>query len=505
MKCDKVLSNEMRKCPNQKIFVLLNDIIKTSFKFKEDNMRKVELTLKENYKYKTIKKLVETNGNKERARIKLHLKTIRQINRLIAGYKEFGKEFFVHGNRGRKPKHALTDEFKDSIETLYVSKYFDCTYTQFTEYLAEREHIFLSIAEVGQVLRERYILSPRARKITKKNLKKKLLAEKAKAKSKNEIAKLQSAIVAVEDAHPRQPRCIYFGEEIQTDACIHLWFGNFKTTLHAAIDDSTGYVVAAYFDHQETLNGYYNIYYQILTKFGIPYLFKTDKRTVFEYNKKGTTSDEDNTFTQFAYACSQLGTSIECSSVPEFKPRIERLFESFQLRLIPELRLANISSIEEANNFLPTFLEKYNSKFALCINNTKSVFEKQPDLQKINLTLAVLSRRVVDTGHSVYFKKKHYRTVNSVGTPIYFGKGTKCMVIEAFDKKLYATIEDSIFALEEISEVQALSENFDEILPSDSKKIYIPKMIHPWKRQSFEKFAEKQLSKINKELEKQAS
>lgn len=137
-------------------------------------MRKVELTLKENYKYKTIKKLVETNGNKERARIKLHLKTIRQINRLIAGYKEFGKEFFVHGNRGRKPKHALTDEFKDSIETLYVSKYFDCTYTQFTEYLAEREHIFLSIAEVGQVLRERYILSPRARKVTKKNLKKKV-------------------------------------------------------------------------------------------------------------------------------------------------------------------------------------------------------------------------------------------------------------------------------------------------------------------------------------------
>lgn len=61
---------------------------------------------------------------------------------------------------------------------------------------------------------------------------------------------------------------------------MHLWFGNTKTALHAAIDDSTGYVVAAYFDNQETLNGYYNIYYQILTKYGIPYLFKTDKRTV---------------------------------------------------------------------------------------------------------------------------------------------------------------------------------------------------------------------------------
>ena len=464
-------------------------------------MRKVELSLKENYKYKTIKKLVETNGNKERARIKLGLKSIRQINRLIAGYKKYGKEFFVHGNRGRKPKHALSNELKDEIELLYTSKYFDCTYTQFTEYLAERENIFLSTPEVGQILREKYILSPKSRKVTKKNIKKKLLAEKQKAKSKKEKAKIQSNIVAVEDAHPRQSRCIYFGEEIQTDACIHLWFGNTKTALHTAIDDSTGHVVAAYFDNQETLNAYYNIYYQILIKYGIPYLFKTDKRTIFEYNKKGTTLDEDNTFTQFAYACNQLGTSIESSSVPEFKPRIERLFESFQLRLIPELRLANITTIEEANNFLPTFLEKYNSKFALYIDNTKSVFEKQPSKEKINLTLAVLSRRVIDTGHSICFKNKHYRTINSVGTPIYFGKGTKCMVIEAFDKTLYATIEDSIFSLEEIPEVQLKSENFDEILPAEPKKIYIPRMIHPFKRQSFEKFIEKQNLKIQKELE----
>ncbi len=454
-------------------------------------MRKVELSLKEKEKYEIIKKLVETNGNKERARIKLKLKSIRQVNRLIAGYKEFGKEFFVHGNRGRKPKHALSDEFKDEIEALYISKYFDCTYTQFTEYLAERENISLSVPEVGQILRERYILSPRARRITKKNMKKKLQIQKEKSKSKKEIAKLQSAIVAIEDAHPRQPRCIYFGEEIQTDSCIHLWFGNTKTALHAAIDDSTGHVVAAYFDHQETLNGYYNIYYQILTKYGIPYLFKTDKRTVFEYNKKGTTSDEDNTFTQFAYACSQLGTAIQTSSTPEFKPRIERLFESFQLRLIPELRLANITTIEEANAFLPSFLEKYNSKFALCIDNTKSVFEKQPSLQKINLTLAVLARRTIDTGHSICFKKKYYRPVNSFGTPIYFGKGTKCMVIKAFDNSLFVTVEDSIFALEEIPEVQAKSLNFDEIQPQEPKKIYIPRMTHPFKRQSFEKFLEK--------------
>ncbi len=230
-------------------------------------MRKVELSLKEQYKYDVIKKLVETNGNKERARIKLGFKSIRQINRLIAGYKKDGKAFFIHGNRGRKPAHALTCEEKDMIEDLYVTKYFDCNYTHFTELLAERENIHLSVDEVRCILKERFILSPKSHKSTKKAIKKLLIQHKKQATSKKEITKIQSNIVAAEDAHPRQPRCIYFGEEVQIDASEHIWFGNTKTHLHAAIDDSTGQVLAAYFDKQETLNGYYNIFYQILHKY----------------------------------------------------------------------------------------------------------------------------------------------------------------------------------------------------------------------------------------------
>ena len=229
-------------------------------------MRKVVLTLKELDKYNTIKKLVETNGNKQRATTHLNI-TVRQVNRLIAGYIAFGKEFFVHGNRGRKPAHSLSIELKNQIEDLYNTKYFDCNYTQFTEFLADRENIFLSVAEVGQILRDRFILSPKSHRISRKNIKKKLMAQQKKSKSKKELTKLQASIVAIEDAHPRQPRCIYFGEEVQIDASEHLWFGNIKSHLHAAIDDSTGQILAAYFDKQGTLNGYYNIYYQILTKY----------------------------------------------------------------------------------------------------------------------------------------------------------------------------------------------------------------------------------------------
>lgn len=249
-----------------KMFVLLNDIIEVSFKFKGGLMRKVVLTLKESKKYVTIRKLVESKGNKKRAATKLGL-TVRQINRLIAGYNKFGKEFFVHGNRGRIPTHALSLEEKDRIEDLYNTKYFDCTYTLFAELLAQRENIHISIDEARTILKQRYILSPKSHKTTKKNLRKLLLQQQKQSTSKKDIAKIQESIVAIEDAHPRQPRCLYFGEEIQMDASEHLWFGDQKTHLHAAIDDSTGQVVAAYFDKQETLHGYYNIYYQILTNY----------------------------------------------------------------------------------------------------------------------------------------------------------------------------------------------------------------------------------------------
>ena len=421
-------------------------------------MRKVELRINEEYKYKIIKKLVETKGNKQRAAVKLK-RSVRQIDRMIAGYKEFGKEFFVHGNRGRKPKNALTDELKPKI---IIHKYFDCTYTLFKELLERRENINLSVDEIRVILRDWFIFSPRTHKSTKRKFRKKLENEIKTAKKK-EQEKLKTKLVLAKDAHPRQPRCQYFGEELQMDACIHPWFGEEKKALHAAIDDATGQVVGLYFDKQETLNGYYYITHQILSKYGIPYLIKTDKRTVFEYKKKASSKVEEDTFTQYAYACKQLGIHIETSSVPEFKPRVERLFQTLQQRLPQELRIAQITTIDKANEFLKQFIIQYNNKFALCINNNKSVFEKQPSDEKINLTLAILCQMVIDSGHSIKYNNEYYRFINKNGNPIYFNKGTKCTVIKSLNGQLFATVDESIFALEKISEIQAKSENFDEI------------------------------------------
>ena len=103
-----------------------------------------------------------------------------------------------------------------------------------------------------------------------------------------------------------------------------------------------------------------------------------------------------------------------------------------------------------------------------------------------------MCQRVVDSGHSIKFNNQYYKFINKIGNPIYFNKGTKCIVIKALDGQLFATVDESIFALEKITEVQAKSENFDEVEKEKERNIYIPRRIHPWKGKSFEEFVKKQ-------------
>jgi transposase len=448
--------------------------------------------MKENDKYITIKKLVETNGNKKRAALVLNC-SLRHINRMIKGYKEHGKEYFIHGNRGRKPAHAFDEKTNNLILDLYRTKYPDANLTHFSELLEKHEHIKASPSAIRSILMQEFILSPKAKRATKKKIKEHLKELKNKAKSTKELADIQTAIIAAEDAHPRRPRCAYAGEMLQMDASVHIWFGEDKTQLHIAVDDATGAIVGAYFDSQETLNGYYNVLHQILTQYGIPYMLFTDKRTVFEYKQKKSTSIEEDTFTQFGYACKQLGIEIKTSSVAQAKGRVERMFQTLQSRLPIDMRLACISTIEQANEFLNSYIKEFNAQFALPIDNIKSVFETQLDIKKINLILAVLSSRKVDSGSCIKFNNSYYLPVDSNGHPVHYRKGTSGMVIKAFDTELYYCVNEQVYGLELLPDHVLSSKNFDLAeTPKGPQKRYIPPMSHPWKQASFEHYCNKQ-------------
>lgn len=450
--------------------------------------------MNEQKKYEVIKKLVDSQGNKNRAAITLGI-TRRQVDRLIIAYKEKGKVAFVHGNRGRKPAITTPNEVRKCVVNLYRTKYFKTNFVHFTELLARNEGISLSVSAVSSFLETENILSPRATKAKKKRLKKQLEQKKVSAKTKKEASEIQANLLAVEDAHPRRPRCAYFGELQQMDASSYEWFGTRKTTtLHIAVDDATGKITGAYFDSQETLKGYYNLYAQILRKYGIPYKFFTDRRTVFTYKKKNAPDIGEDTCTQFAYACKQLGTEIEYSSVPQAKGRVERMFETLQSRLPVELRLAGITDIDAANEFLDSYIDEFNAKFALPSDSIKSVFETQPSEETINLTLAVLTQRTVDSGHCIQFNKHYYRMLNSRGTQEHYLKGTKVMVIQAFDGSLFCSVNDkTIYVLDEVPTHEKKSKELDSDYEKPApQKRYIPPMNHPWRSKTFWKFVKSQ-------------
>ena len=452
-------------------------------------MRKVELRMNEQLKYETIKELVDHRGNKKRAALKLGI-SLRQVNRLISIYKEKGKNGFIHGNRTRKPINAINNSISKDIILLYKTKYQDFNFKHFNEYLVEEENIDVSYNFVYRLLTKEGFLSPKARKQTKRAFKKKKLLEEKKinlAMSNEEIDSIVDREIALEDAHPRGEKPKFFGEVIEQDGSIHLWFGEVKSCLHLAIDKATSTVVGAWFDKEETLNGYYHVFYQILTNYGIPYSFLTDNRTVFNYmslNPDKRTSEKD-ILTQYGYACKQLGIDLKTTSVSQAKGLIERTNGTFQGRLVNELKLNGITTMEEANKYLTeVFVPKFNSKFAMNYKKFPSVFEASPSKEKINYTLAILTPRKIDNGNSIKYKNKYYQPYLNGELKCFMPK-TECLVINAFNGDLLVTINDNIYELKELSRNERFSKNFEQIPVQKEKKKYIPPMNHPWRLSAF--------------------
>ena len=464
-------------------------------------MRKVELRMNEQEKYEIIKELVDHNGNKNRASKKLGISR-RQIDRLIIKYKEKGKSAFVHGNRNRKPISTLDKSISEDIILLYKNKYQDWNFYHFKEFLKKDENIDVSYDFIYKTLTKAGFLSPKARKKTKRDAaKQKLLREKKinLNMSEEQIDTIVSHEIALEDSHPRGEKPKYFGEIIEEDGSIHLWFGDKKTCLHLAVDKATSTIVGAWFDSQETLNGYYHVFYQILTNYGIPYKFFTDNRTVFNYmslNPDKRTSEKD-VLTQYGYACKQLGVELETSSVSQAKGLIERTNGTFQGRLVNELKLNGITTIEEANKYLlDVFVPEFNKRFAMDYKKFESVFEESPSLDKINYTLAVLTPRKIDNGNSIKFQNKYYQPYLDNKLKCFMPK-TECLVIKAYDDSLVASIDNQICELKELSRNERFSKNFEEIPITKEKEKYIPPMSHPFKAESFKKYQEKQASRYH--------
>ncbi|HET0109756.1 TPA: ISNCY family transposase, partial [Streptococcus pneumoniae] len=327
----------------------------------------------------------------------------------------------------------------------------------FCELLAEEEGIKLSDTTVRKILYKKNILSPKSHRKTKKRVRKQAKLNLNQPLDNPILPTAKDFLEDPKKVHPSRPRKKFSGELIQMDASPHAWFGPETTNLHLAIDDASGNILGAYFDKQETLNAYYHVLEQILANHGIPLQMKTDKRTVFTYQASNSKKMEDDTYTQFGYACHQLGILLETTSIPQAKGRVERLNQTLQSRLPIELERNNIHTLEDANTFLLSYIQTFNEQFG---NKTKlSVFEEAPNPSERNLILARLAERVVDSGHHIRFQNRYYMPVEQ-GKEVYFIRKTKALVLKAFDGDIYLNIADKIYHTKELLDHELYSKNF---------------------------------------------
>jgi transposase len=385
--------------------------------------------------------------------------SLRQFRRLMAAYREEGVVGLMHGNRGRRPANALGEMIRERVTRLALTRYTGVNQQHFTELLDEREGIHLSRSSVRNILHEAGIRSPRKRRAPKHRSRR--------------------------ERYPKQ------GMLLQIDGSPHDWLEGRgpRMSLIGAIDDATGKMPYAVFRGQEDALGYFILMRGIVAGYGIPQALYHDRHSIFEVspdeNERQTIQDQlagKPMLTQFGRLMKELGiTSISALS-PQAKGRIERLWGTFQDRLVSELRLANISTIEEANRFLDGFIERYNARFA--------VPPEQPDLAYRSTVGSDLEKifcfkydRVVGAGNVVRFNGRRLQVLPSRERLSYARCNVR--VHEQLDGTLKVYYQGHYLnTCPAPAEATRARQQASDIVarPQQPTSTYVPAPDHPWRR-----------------------
>jgi transposase len=266
----------------------------------------------------------------------------RQVRRLFAAYQKEGAAALAHGNRGRKPVQSISEEVRRQVIELATTTYAGCNYQHLRDLLAERDGIELSRASVRRIVLAAGMHSPR---------------QQGRRQHRH-----------------RRVRYAQEGMLVQIDGSRHAWLGDRGPwlCLIAAIDDATGKLAAAVFREEEDAAGYFLLLQHLLEQHGRPLALYHDRHGIFAQTRKATEADtlEEQLAgkqdpTQFGRLVEELEITSIAARSPQAKGRVERLFGTLQERLVVQLRLAEASTVAQANQVLMSYLPRFNAQFAV--------------------------------------------------------------------------------------------------------------------------------------------
>lgn len=379
--------------------------------------------------------------------------TDRHIRRILARYKEEGIKGLIHRTRGRESHNRIKE--KDRILKIYHDRYPDFGPTFASEKLWEINRL----------------------KVNRETLRLWLIKEQG-----------EREWCRKERPHKKwRERKECFGEMVQMDGSHHDWLegrgGGGKIVLMGYVDDATGKVYARFYEYEGVIPAFDSMY-RYIEENGIPQSVYLDKHSTYKTTRHQSIIEQlmdEEALTEFERAMKELGVEVIHANSPQAKGRVENRFNTFQDRLVKEMRLAGITTIDGGNKFVDKYLPKFNKRFAVSAKSEVDLHRRMPPRHILDGILCIKEERPLRKDSTIRYKKKVYLITNRISRRV-----NTVILEERLDGRIYIRHKGRYLDYKEIEPRVKVSEDKLKLGKQTIKwrkynKNSRPAKDHPWR------------------------
>ena len=428
----------------------------------------ITMTTKEAKRYEVIQRLInqEIDGTQAAKQLKLSVRQTKRIKAKVLKAKKQGKqgiEGVIHGNRGRESNNKIDEEIKEETVNIIKELYPDFTSQLTYEKLQEEHDSKLSYSSVRRIRIEEGLSVVKPQKSNKKYF-------------------------------SQRERKEYFGEMIQYDGSYHDWFEGRCTDegmeqeqcLLLAIDDATGEPTAK-LAKNESVNETFKFWRDYVKQRGKPVFIYIDQFSTYKVNHKNAVDNKEFK-TQFQRAMEdELDIEVISAHTPQAKGRVERMNGTWQDRLIKEMRLAKISNIKDANEFIKKeFIPKFSKKFNVKAKKKGDLHRKLDKKEKANLNhiFSIKHTRKVRNDFVIQYKNRYFQLAQTQKNATVYKKD-EVIVEEHLDGTIYLCKKtnqgDKYLDFKELPSKPEKEMNVKLPAITRNRTSYTPPANHPWR------------------------
>ena len=411
------------------------------------------MSVKEIDRVPTIKRLSEGKTTAVKAAQDLGL-SIRHVRRLKKLFGKMGAKGLMHKNRGKMSKKGIPENEIKRIMKIVKDKYWDFGPTLALEKLVENHGVVIS----RETLRKAMILEG--------------IWKAKKRKS-----------VRIYQQRERRPR---EGELIQADGSPHAWFEERgpDCTLLVFIDDATGKIKKGLFCGTETTDAYFKATGEYIEKHGKPLALYVDKNSIFVTSNNSLNPAKP---TQFTRAMDELTIEVILANTPQAKGRVEKVNGTLQDRLVKEMRLAEIATIEEGNRYLPEFIKNFNKRFAVMPKKKENAHRPLLLSENLGKILVKKYQRILSKNLEFQFKNKLYQI--KTDRPTYAMRNAPVLVTQNPKGKVGVYYKETELKYrvagkkpsQQETSAKELNSKVDRLIRTNQNMARRPAKDHPWR------------------------